>query len=446
MVKYFKNVKSYENLKEQYKKLLKINHPDNGGKVEVMQEINVEYDALFAIWKNRKETKTGEKVQETAESTRSEFYTQNGWKGSNHDWNRSLKEVAKIVRTYVKEKYSTCKFSVRTSYASMCQELHVEIKEFPTQMYKTADDLRKEGLRHHVKTTSYDGKPIEWDEYNEDISEMERKLRHNDLFTLDSWADEELIEAYAAALEKSAYHYGIKTEYFKNVLDDVNAFVNSYNYEDCDGMIDYFCVDFYFFGCGYDECKQVEKVARIEKEQTVPSTKEREQATQTEETSVNSYTYEVTEDTDTRNGEKIFLVKVAEKLNREEYITVNKYIKSLGGYYSKFKHAFLFKENPTEKLNVTITENATQAAEPIQGTKSAEETEKLKKEIVSYTITEDLHTKTNAKIWIVKPEKELNKSDFAEVKRKFATLQGYYSNFKHGFIFKYDPTETLQTG
>lgn len=269
MAKYFKNVKSYENLKEQYKKLLKINHPDNGGKVEVMQEINVEYDALFAIWKNRKETKTGEKVQETAESTRSEFYTQNGWKGSNHDWNRSLKEVAKIVRTYVKEKYSTCKFSVRTSYASMCQELHVEIKEFPTQMYKTADDLRKEGLRHHVKTTSYDGKPIEWDEYNEDISEMERKLRHNDLFTLDSWADEELIEAYAAALEKSAYHYGIKTEYFKNVLDDVNAFVNSYNYEDCDGMIDYFCVDFYFFGCGYDECKQVEKVARIEKEGSV---------------------------------------------------------------------------------------------------------------------------------------------------------------------------------
>ena len=69
-----------------------------------------------------------------------------------------------------------------------------------------------------------------------------------------------------------------------------------------------------------------------------------------------------------------------------------------------------------------------------------------KKENISYTITEDQHTQTYAKIWIVKPEKELNKSDFTEVKRKFATLQGYYSSFKHGFIFKYDPTEVLQTG
>ena len=68
-----------------------------------------------------------------------------------------------------------------------------------------------------------------------------------------------------------------------------------------------------------------------------------------------------------------------------------------------------------------------------------------KKETVSYTITEDQHTQTHAKIWVVKPDKELNRSDFAEVKRKFATLQGYYSTFKHGFIFKYDPTETLQT-
>ena len=73
-------------------------------------------------------------------------------------------------------------------------------------------------------------------------------------------------------------------------------------------------------------------------------------------------------------------------------------------------------------------------------------TEETKKESVSYTITEDTHTQTGAKIWIVKPEKELNKTDFAEVKRKLATIQGYYSTFKHGFIFKYNPTEALQTG
>lgn len=193
----------------------------------------------------------------------------------------------------------------------------------------------------------------------------------------------------------------------------------------------------------YEVEKVVKKTIKAERKNTTASnTKE---MTQTEETDVNPYTYEVSEDTDTRTGEKIYLVKVAEKLSREEYITVNKYIKSLGGYYSKFKHAFLFKENPSEKLNVTIAET-TQTAEPAQEAQSTKEEPEAKKTSISYTITEDQHTQTHAKIWIVKPEKELNKSDFAEVKRKLATLQGYYSSFKRGFIFKYDPTEALQTG
>ena len=158
----------------------------------------------------------------------------------------------------------------------------------------------------------------------------------------------------------------------------------------------------------------------------------------TEDTNVNNYTYEVTEDTDTRDNSKIYLVKVAEKLSREEYLSVNKYMKSLGGYYSKFKHAFLFKENPSDKLNATTTE-ATQ--EPTE-----EKQTEAEKEPINYVITEDHHTQTGKTIWIVKPEKELSKTDFAEVKRRLATIQGYYSTFKHGFIFKYNPEKALQTG
>ena len=55
---------------------------------------------------------------------------------------------------------------------------------------------------------------------------------------------------------------------------------------------------------------------------------------------------------DTRDGSKIWLVKVKEKLSKEEYVNVNHWMKELGGYYSKFKHAFLFKENPEAKLNM----------------------------------------------------------------------------------------------
>lgn len=190
----------------------------------------------------------------------------------------------------------------------------------------------------------------------------------------------------------------------------------------------------------YEVEKVVKKTIKAEKKNTTFATTETAQA---EETSVNDYTYEISEDTDTRTGEKIYLVKVAEKLSREEYIAVNKYIKSLGGYWSRFKHSFLFKEDPTEKLNVTMTEHETQSAKKSDATK---ENTEPKKESISYTITEDQHTQTHAKIWIVKPEKELSKADFMEVKRKLATLQGYYSTFKSGFIFKYDPTEALQTG
>ena len=50
---YFKNVESLQELRKQYKELLKIHHPDNGGNVAQMQEINVEYDKLFKQLKDR---------------------------------------------------------------------------------------------------------------------------------------------------------------------------------------------------------------------------------------------------------------------------------------------------------------------------------------------------------------------------------------------------------
>lgn len=188
--------------------------------------------------------------------------------------------------------------------------------------------------------------------------------------------------------------------------------------------------------CEIQEVKtpyEVEKVVKkvIKSDTDITGTK----TTETD-VDVNKYTYEVIEDTDTRTGEKIYLAKVVEKLSREEYIKVNQYIKSLGGYYSKFKHAFLFKENPCEKLNATIkeTENNT-----VDDTTEQTETQ------ITYTVTEDVHTKTGEKLFVVKPDTELSKSDFADVKRKLATLQGFYSSFKKGFIFKYDPTEKLST-
>lgn len=48
-MKWFKNIHTIEELRKEYRQLLKKYHPDNdGGNVEVTQEINAEYDALFA--------------------------------------------------------------------------------------------------------------------------------------------------------------------------------------------------------------------------------------------------------------------------------------------------------------------------------------------------------------------------------------------------------------
>ena len=320
MAKYFKSVKSYDELKKEYRDLLKVNHPDNGGNAEKMKEINVEYDALFPIWKSKKQTETGEIIKETAESTRRKFYTAFGWEGSRYDSNLTLKEIAKIVRTYVKEKYPTCKFSVRTSYASMCQELHVEIKEFPEKMYKTGEDLKKEGLRETVHTTLYTtGEPYTFEKYKEEIEEMLRRLRNNRIFEADSWTDEELIEAYEKAIEKSTF-YAIKTEYFQSVLDDVNAFVNSYNYDDSDGMVDYFDNNFYYFGCKFDNCKFVPKMARIKNKTAAPKRAKKAPESQKEELKKleqkTGYTYKITKSEDTRDGSELWVVRIAETLDK----------------------------------------------------------------------------------------------------------------------------------
>lgn len=47
-MKWFNGVNTIEELRKCYRELLKKHHPDNGGRLEDMQEINREYDLIFA--------------------------------------------------------------------------------------------------------------------------------------------------------------------------------------------------------------------------------------------------------------------------------------------------------------------------------------------------------------------------------------------------------------
>lgn len=352
-MKYFKKIDSFKDLKNKYRELLKANHPDNGGNVDIMSEINCEYDALFKIWKDKTPDLTEEEKNETASGSRRNFYTAFGWAGSRYDSKLTLKEIASICRNYVKTKYPTCKFSIRTHYASMCQSLSVELKEFPAKMYKTADDLRAEGLTELKTYINGEGKEVTYQEYTDEVQDMLHRLRVNGYFDLDSWYDNDVFEAYEKALNDSSF-YGIKTEYFKSVIDDVNSFVQSYNYNDSDSMTDYFDVNFYDGKVDYSECKQVEKVARVAKKETAPATTEAPAGSpEGIETSGEAYTVE--ESTHTKTGEKIYLVKWLDHLDRGQYIELNNAIKKIGGYYSRFTHSFIFKEDPTNLLiNIKI--------------------------------------------------------------------------------------------
>ena len=55
-MKYFRECKNLEELRQEYKKLVKANHPDNGGSADEIKIINVEYEEAMKSLKNADET------------------------------------------------------------------------------------------------------------------------------------------------------------------------------------------------------------------------------------------------------------------------------------------------------------------------------------------------------------------------------------------------------
>lgn len=217
-MKHFTNINSLEELKNLYRTLAKANHPDVGGNIAIMQEINAEYEVLFPIYKNKFIKETGSKCEETAQSTRRQFYTQSGWAGDNYDRNLTTKDIADRVRAYVKEVYPIYKFSIRTECASMCSSIRIALTEAPHDVF-----------------------------VNPDI-EGYKQLNH-----------------YHLANENNI------TELAKAIMIDIDAFICSYRYDDSDGMIDYFDTNFYYdleIGRWDKPFKVVEKKVRIKSPQT----------------------------------------------------------------------------------------------------------------------------------------------------------------------------------
>lgn len=62
---YFNNCANLDELKKEYKRLAKLNHPDLGGSTETMQEINAEYEKVFKVLQKKHNETNDENHQST---------------------------------------------------------------------------------------------------------------------------------------------------------------------------------------------------------------------------------------------------------------------------------------------------------------------------------------------------------------------------------------------
>lgn len=69
----FRDCKTLEELKKAYHAAAFKNHPDKGGSVEMMKEINNAYDKYFPLLKNKHVNKDGKAFEKETEETPEEF-------------------------------------------------------------------------------------------------------------------------------------------------------------------------------------------------------------------------------------------------------------------------------------------------------------------------------------------------------------------------------------
>lgn len=140
------------------------------------------------------------------------FYTANGWAGSNYDSKLSTKEIAAKVRSYAKKNFPEFKFSVRSEWSMYTDSMYIELKSGPCVPFIEGSRSAERG---YMSTMS----------------------------TVKGWEGE------------------LTPEIFK-VLDAVTTYASSFRYDDSDGMQDYFDTNFYLSIKVSDEYKIIEPKAK----------------------------------------------------------------------------------------------------------------------------------------------------------------------------------------
>lgn len=159
------------------------------------------------------------------------FYTANGWAGSNYDSKLSTKEIAAKVRSYAKKNFPEFKFSVRSEWSMYTDSMYIELKAGTCVPFVSGS---RSADRGYMSTMS----------------------------TVKGWEDELTPELFS-------------------VLDAVSTYASSFRYDDSDGMQDYYDTNFYLKIKVSDEYQVVEPKAKKSgvKAEKVEETKEVEAMT-----------------------------------------------------------------------------------------------------------------------------------------------------------------------
>lgn len=140
------------------------------------------------------------------------FYTANGWAGSNYDSKLSTKEIAAKVRSFAKKNFPRFKFSITSKWSMYTDSLYIEVKEGVCIPFIEDSRCAERGYMSTMNTVK-------------------------------GW-------------EKD-----LTPEMFK-VLDAVTTYANSFRYDDSDSMQDYFDTNFYLSIKVSDEYKVIEPKAK----------------------------------------------------------------------------------------------------------------------------------------------------------------------------------------
>lgn len=63
-----------------------------------------------------------------------------------------------------------------------------------------------------------------------------------------------------------------------------------------------------------------------------------------------------------------------------------------------------------------------------------------------YKVLEDVDTRDNSALWVVKVIDSLSREEYLAEQARMKALGAYYSRYKGGFIFRYEPSSALKAG